>query len=121
MARTGRVILFQDESIAKNASSCSDPVYLGKCGPETEMEVEIGVSGGGIIQCTYKVGNGPDKTFYKPSDAVTVCASHDAGSNDSTGRDRYTAHIRLTEWVEFLVEEKNASNVNASLYLYIAQ
>ena len=120
MKRTNRLPIFTSQAIAKNASVVSVPHYLGKCGPLTTFHYDLGISGAGMVEMVYQVGNTASSDFYTPTSAVTMTASHDAGSG-TNGQDRAEVTIMSTEWIKFKLKERNASNVVASLNLLISQ
>ena len=121
MGLTEKITIFSNRTIAKNASIVlATPIYLGKCGPETEFWADLNASGGGDIAATYQIGDTPDETFYTPANATALHTSFKS-SVGTASRDRFSVSILGTEWVTFKAKEANASPVVLNMGLIISR
>ena len=121
MGLTEKISVFENKTIAKNASIVlGTPIFLGKCGPDTTFAVDLNASGGGDVAVTYQVGDTPDEVFYTPASAAAIHTSF----NSSVGiasRDRFTISLLNSEWIKFKAKEANASPVVLDMDLIVSQ
>ena len=115
------ISVFSERSITKNASIVlATPIYLGKCGPDTEYYADLSASGGGITSISYLVGMTPDDVFFAPSNASKICASF-LSSMGTASRDYFTCNFKQAPWLKFKAKENNASPVTVNFNLVIAK
>lgn len=118
---TNQITIWDDKTIAKNASVESAAINLGKCGPEVEFWGDVNAScSGGVTRTTitYKVGNASLGTFYTPGNATACCINHESGT---ASHDRYALTIMGTPWLKFKAKEQNASHETLNYDLIISQ
>jgi len=120
MPKTDIITVFSNEAIAKNASVESSMIPLSKFGPNRRFWGDFTASGAGRTSVTYKVGNSPNDTFYKPTNA-SLCLASFLGGDGNASRDRFALSIMGTEWLKFKAKENNASNTVFSMNLIILQ
>lgn len=122
MPRTDVVSVFSNEAIAINASVESDPIYLGKCGPNTTFYGDFIASLPGRTSVRYTLANTPSDTFHIPSLASPLCcASFLGGGGTNASRDRFLLSVMSTKWIKFKAKEQNASHTIFSMNLIIRQ
>jgi len=115
MLKTETITVFSNQAIAKNASVESNMISLRKMGGSKLYWGDFIASNPGRVSVTYKLGDSPTDTFYKPSNASFCCASFLGGTTAS--RDRFQLSLMGTTWIKFKAKENNASNVVFSMNL----
>jgi len=115
---TNKITIWDNKTIAKNASLLSDPVPLHKCGPNSKFWGDLTASGNCTISIQQLVKNSVNDTFYTPSCASQICASHICST---ASRDRYSFSSAGGPWLAFKAYEMNASSGIIDFDLILAQ
>jgi len=116
---TNVISIFENESLAINASVISDLICLEKFGPDAKFWVDISASGKGLARLTQQVGASPGDTFYTPTPASVMVASF-LGGGANASRDRLALSIMGTQWLKIKAKEQNASHMTINAMLIVA-
>ena len=124
MPRTAVIPIFSEESLAINASVVSDPIYLGKCGPNSTFYGDFIASLPGRTSVRYTIANSPTDNFHAPSLASPLCCASflgGGGGGVNASRDRFLLSIMSSNWIQFKAKEQNASHTIFSMNLIVRQ